>query len=119
MNWYIGVLKNYVGFSGRARRQEFWMFILINSIVSAVLNVIQTMMGMEIPWISVIYIIVTLLPNLAVSVRRLHDTNRSGFWVLLNFLPVIGWIILIIFYCKEGVSGTNRFGNDPKYDLSK
>lgn len=119
MNWYIGVLKNYVGFSGRARRQEYWMFILINGIISTVLSVIQTMMGMETPWISFIYLLATLLPNLAVSIRRLHDTDRSGFWILLNLIPVIGWIVLIVFYCKEGTSGTNRFGNDPKYSISK
>lgn len=95
------------------------MFILINGIISTVISVIQTMMGMEIPWVSFIYLLATLLPNLAVSIRRLHDTDRSGFWVLLNLIPVIGWIVLIIFYCKEGTSGTNRFGNDPKYSVNK
>lgn len=95
------------------------MFILINGIISTVLSVIQTMMGMETPWISFIYLLATLLPNLAVSIRRLHDTDRSGFWILLNLIPVIGWIVLIVFYCKQGTSGTNRFGNDPKYSISK
>ncbi|MDU2940862.1 MAG: DUF805 domain-containing protein [Enterobacteriaceae bacterium] len=119
MNWYIGVLKNYVGFSGRARRQEFWMFVLINSIITAVLNVIQIMMGMEIAWITILYALVTLLPYLAVTVRRLHDTDRSGFWIFLGLIPIIGWIVLFVFYCKVGTSGTNRFGNDPKYSMSK
>ncbi|WP_194207018.1 DUF805 domain-containing protein [Superficieibacter sp. 1612_C1] len=119
MNWYIGVLKNYVGFFGRARRQEFWMFALINAIISAVLNVVQMILGMEIPWLTIIYVLATLLPALAVSVRRLHDTDRSGFWLFISLIPLIGAIVLIVFYCKEGTSGTNRFGNDPKYSISK
>ncbi|POP44008.1 DUF805 domain-containing protein [Superficieibacter electus] len=119
MNWYISVLKNYVGFSGRARRQEFWMFALISGIISTILNVIQIMMGMEIMWLSFIYSLAILLPNIAVTVRRLHDTDRSGFWALLMLLPVIGWIILFVFTCQNGTSGTNRFGNDPKYSVNK
>ncbi len=119
MNWYIGVLKNYVGFSGRARRQEFWMFALISGIISIILNVIQIMIGMEIMWLSFIYSLAILLPNIAVTVRRLHDTDRSGFWAFLMLLPFIGWIILFVFACQNGTSGTNRFGNDPKYSVNK
>ncbi|WES67793.1 DUF805 domain-containing protein [Superficieibacter sp. HKU1] len=117
MNWYIGVLKNYVGFSGRARRQEYWMFILISGIIGAIINLIQMLVGMQIPWLTIIYTIATLLPNLAVTARRLHDTERSGWWMLICLVP-FGVIAMIVFLCKAGTSGTNRFGNDPKYSVN-
>lgn len=81
MQWYLQVLKNYVEFSGRARRKEYWMFILISVIISAILNVIQYVIGMEIPALSLIYSLAVLLPSIAVGVRRLHDTERSGHWM--------------------------------------
>lgn len=114
MNWYLSVLKNYTGFSGRARRKEYWMFILINMIISAILNVIQAVIGMETPYITLIYSLGVLLPSIAVAIRRLHDTDRSGWWLLINLIPIIGAIVIIVFLCQNGTSGNNRFGNDPK-----
>lgn len=114
MNWYIDVLKNYAVFNGRARRKEYWMFVLINMIVSAVLNVIQGVIGMEVPWISIIYMLAVLLPSIGVAIRRLHDTERSGWWLLISFIPLIGTIVLIVFLCQNGTAGSNRFGADPK-----
>ncbi len=83
MQWYLAVLKNYVGFSGRARRKEYWMFTLINAIVGAIINVIQLILGLEFPFLSLIYLAATIIPVIALCVRRLHDTDRSGAWALL------------------------------------
>lgn len=80
MQWYLSVLKNYVGFSGRARRKEYWMFTLINAIVGAIINVIQLILGLELPYLSMLYLLATFLPVLALAIRRLHDTDRSGAW---------------------------------------
>ena len=78
MQWYLSVLKNYVGFSGRARRKEYWMFTLINAIVGAIINVIQLILSLELPYLSMLYLLATFLPVLALAIRRLHDTDRSG-----------------------------------------
>ena len=114
MQWYLQVLKNYVEFSGRARRKEYWMFILISVIISAILNVIQSVIGMEIPALSLIYSLAVLLPSIAVGVRRLHDKDRFCHWIWIMLIPVIGSIILLVFFCQNGTSGSNRYGNDPK-----
>ena len=97
MQWYLSVLKNYVGFSGRARRKEYWMFTLINAIVGAIINVIQLILGLELPYLSMLYLLATFLPVLALAIRRLHDTDRSGAWALLFFVPFIGWLVLLVF----------------------
>ena len=115
MQWYLAVLKNYVGFSGRARRKEYWMFTLINAIVGAIINVIQLILGLEFPFLSLIYLAATIIPVIALCVRRLHDTDRSGAWALLYLVPIIGWLVLFVFACLEGNSGSHRYGNDPKF----
>ncbi|WHG65350.1 DUF805 domain-containing protein [Escherichia coli] len=88
MQWYLSVLKNYVGFSGRARRKEYWMFTLINAIVGAIINVIQLILGLELPYLSMLYLLATFLPVLALAIRRLHDTDRSGALGLALFCSV-------------------------------
>lgn len=113
MHWYIDVLKNYVGFSGRARRTEFWMFALISFVVATVLTIVENLVGVP-GTLSSLYNLAVLLPSLAVAMRRLHDTGRSGFWLLLIFIPVLGWLVLLIFYILEGTSGDNEYGPDPK-----
>lgn len=100
MQWYLSVLKNYVGFSGRARRKEYWMFTLINAIVGAIINVIQLILGLELPYLSMLYLLATFLPVLALAIRRLHDTDRSGAWALLFFVPFIGWLVFGFFAQK-------------------
>ena len=112
MNWYLAVLKNYVGFEGRARRQEFWMYALINFIIAVVLYLIGLAIGTQI--IYYLYALAVLLPGLAVAVRRLHDTDKSGWWVLLGIIPIVGAIILIVFTATEGTRGPNQYGQDPK-----
>jgi len=120
MHWYIGVLKKYVTFGGRARRMEYWMFVLISWLVSLVLTFGDTLaFGYEfgnpetMSPLSGIYSLLVLLPSIAVAVRRLHDTNRSGWWFLLIFVPILGWLVLFIFLVLAGTRGPNRFGLDP------
>ena len=111
MNWYLGVLKKYAVFTGRARRMEFWMFTLINIIVSIILSCIDVFVGTAI--LGMIYSLAVLIPSLAVTARRLHDTDRTGWWILIGLVPVIGLIVLLVFMVLEGQPGTNRFGDNP------
>jgi uncharacterized membrane protein YhaH (DUF805 family) len=113
VEWYIRVLKNYVGFEGRARRKEYWMFVLFSIIVSIVLSIIQSILRLEAVLTS-LYSLAVLLPSLAVGARRLHDTGRSGWWLLISLIPLIGSIILIVFMCQDSESNANRFGPNPK-----
>lgn len=112
MNYYLAVLKNYVGFSGRARRAEYWQFVLFNIVAMIVCFVIDLAIGSSILYI--LYVLAVLLPGLAVGVRRLHDTDRSGWWVLISLVPLIGGIVLLVFMCLEGTRGPNKYGPDPK-----
>ena len=116
MEWYLSVLKNYVGFSGRARRKEYWMFLLFNIIVSIVLNVIGAVIML--PVLGLIYSLAILLPSIAVAVRRLHDTGRSGWWLLLGLIPLIGTIILLIFLVQDS-HDENEYGANPKLAASE
>lgn len=112
MNWFVEVLKKYAVFSGRARRQEYWMFTLIASLIYLGLIVLGLAMDTEVP--ELVFFAATFLPSLAVSVRRLHDTGRSGWWVLIGMVPCVGSIVIIIFMATEGERGENRYGPDPK-----
>ena len=119
MNWYLTVLKKYADFSGRARRIEFWMFSLINLVILVGLMLIDGVLGFEIGdedlgLLSTVYVLAVLIPSLAVNVRRLHDTDRSGWWLLLGFVPLIGDIVLLIFFVLDSTPGDNRFGPNPK-----
>lgn len=117
MDWYLKVLRNYIGFKGRARRKEFWMFTLVNFILICVLGLIDKMLGWERAGgegiLTTIYGLLVFLPGWAVLFRRLHDTDRSAWWLLLVLIPVLGWIIIVIFNCQRGTVGENRFGPDP------
>lgn len=112
MNWYLDVLKKYVVFEGRARRMEFWMFNLISFIIVCVLSGIEVALGIF--GLSALYSLAVLLPSIAVAARRLHDTDRSGWWLLIAFVPFIGLIVLLVFYFLDGTPGDNRFGANPK-----
>jgi uncharacterized membrane protein YhaH (DUF805 family) len=115
VNWYLAVLKNYAGFTGRARRQEYWMYALFNILVVLVLEGIGLAARTLALLIVVgIYGLAVLLPSLAVLVRRLHDTNRSGAWFFIGFVPLVGGIMLLIYLCTEGDQGPNQYGPDPK-----
>ncbi len=115
MHWYTDVIRRYTDFDGRADRPEFWWFGLINLIVSLVLWAIGiAVFGFPTgELVAVVYGLVTLLPALGVEFRRLHDTNRSGWWILISLIPIIGGIILIVFLASAGTRGPNRFGSPP------
>lgn len=113
MNWYLEVLKKYAVFSGRARRKEYWMFFLFNLIIALVLGFIEGLAGGP-GVIGSLYSLAVLIPGIAVSVRRLHDTDRSGWWLLIAFVPLIGFIVLLLFMVQEGQTRENEYGSDPK-----
>ena len=119
MNWYLGVLKKYAVFSGRARRKEYWFFALFSLIASIVLTVIDLMIGsfdaeLGTGLLNSIYALAVLIPSLAVSVRRLHDTDHSGWWLLIALIPLIGAIVLLVFVLQDSKPGENQYGPNPK-----
>lgn len=108
MNWYLMPWQKFAQFTGRSRRKEYWSFVLGNFIIGFVLGLV----GLE--TIGFVFALAAFIPGIAVAVRRLHDTDRSGWWLLIAFIPLIGVIILIVFLLLNGTSGANRFGPDPK-----
>jgi uncharacterized membrane protein YhaH (DUF805 family) len=113
MNWYLDVLKKYAVFTGRARRKEYWMFALFNVIIAIALGIIEGIVGGP-GVLGGLYGLAVLIPSIAVGVRRLHDTGRSGWWILIGLVPVIGFIVLIVFFTTDGQPGTNQYGPNPK-----
>lgn len=113
MNWYLKALKKYAVFNGRARRAEYWTFFLFNFIISFVLGFIEGALGSQ-GIIAFVYILACLIPGIAVSVRRLHDTDRSGWWLLISFVPIVGAIVLFVFMAQDSKPGQNRYGINPK-----
>ena len=117
MNWYLSVLKKYAVFDGRASRTEFWMFTLFSFIVGIVLSIIDGILhlkgSMGIGALGGLYNLAVLLPSIGVAIRRLHDTGRSGWWLLLALVPIIGWIVLLVFYILESQAGDNAYGANP------
>lgn len=113
MHWYLDVLKKYAVFEGRARRTEYWVFVLINFLISLVLSILDSSLGLG--FLGSIYGLAVLVPSLAVTVRRLHDTNRSGWWILIGLVPLVGWIVLLIFMLIDSDPQANEYGPNPKY----
>jgi uncharacterized membrane protein YhaH (DUF805 family) len=117
--WKKVVLENYLNFTGRARRAEFWWYFLANLIISVVLNIIDAAIGSGSGFyggiLTGLYGLAVLLPGLAVGIRRLHDTDKSGWWLLLVFIPIVGIIVLIVFWATDGTRGTNAYGVSEKY----
>jgi len=123
MNWYLKVLKQYADFSGRARRKEFWMFYLFNLIVYFALMSVMVagwaitessaffVVGIG---IYLVYAFAIIIPTLAVCVRRLHDTGRSGWYYFIGFIPLVGGIILLVWFCQDSQAGVNQWGANPK-----
>ena len=123
MDMMLAPLKKYADFQGRARRQEYWMWTLGVVIVTFVLeaiffaaggprggNIITALIGL----VLLVFCLAIFIPALAVAFRRLHDTDRSAWWLLIGFVPLLGAIALIVFYCMDGTPGPNKFGPDPK-----
>ena len=118
MNWYIEVLKKYAVFSGRARRKEYWMFVLFNFIFSLVASLLDLVifgifLGGFSP-IAVVYSLAVLVPGLAVSVRRLHDVGKSGWYLLIVLIPIAGPIWFLVLTCMDSQAGDNKYGPNPK-----
>ena len=111
MKHFIECIKKYADFTGRARREEFWMFMLFYMIFSIAITFLEQLTGTSI--LGWLYSIGLLLPSLAVGARRLHDTGRTGWWQLLMLIPLIGLIVLIIFYCQDS-HADNQYGSNPK-----
>jgi uncharacterized membrane protein YhaH (DUF805 family) len=118
MNWYLDAWKNYVTFTGRSRRTAYWMFVLFNVLAIILANVIDNVLGLAGDGgygpLSMIYGLAVFLPGLALAIRRLHDTGRSGWWMLISFLPLIGLIVLIVFFVQDSQPGSNQYGPNPK-----
>ena len=119
MNYYLKVLQNYATFSGRARRSEYWYFVLFNMIFAIVAFVLDNVFGTAIEGgvyglIYGLYLLAVWLPGLAVAVRRLHDIGKSGWMFLIGLIPLIGPIWLLVLFCTDSQQGTNKWGENPK-----
>ena len=118
MHWYLDVLKKYAVFEGRARRSEYWFFTLISFVITLGLIFIDVFMASANPQtglglLSGLYTLGVLIPTISVTVRRLHDTNRSGWWFLMAFIPLLN-LVLLVFMFLDGTAGNNDYGSDPK-----
>lgn len=139
MEWMLMPLRRYAQFTGRSRRKEYWMFFLFVIIAVIVLSILDSVLGLGGGMdrqaefgdgaaaasfnasggvLTLIFYLAILIPSIAVAIRRLHDTDRSGWWILIGLIPLIGAIVLIVFYCTDGTRGPNRFGPDPKADTA-
>lgn len=124
MEWYLAVLRKYADFSGRARRKEYWMFALFNCIIAFALGFVDGLLHLMIPLggsqeqgigiLGTLYSLAVLVPGIAVSVRRLHDTGRSGWWQLIALIPLVGAILLIVYLAQDSQFGDNEYGPNPK-----
>ncbi len=110
MKWYFEVLRKYVVFTGRARLKEFWMYVLISVVVLIMLSIVNALAGADVPALPAYYTLAVLLPSLAVTVRRLHDIDRSGWWLLILLVPILGAIVLLVFMAAKGSEMANRYG---------
>ena len=113
MNWYLEVLEKYAVFNGRARRTEYWMFSLFNAIFAVVIAFVDAFFGGRGVGV-ILYSLGVLIPGIAVLVRRLHDTDRSGWWWLISVVPLIGSIVLFIFMVQDSKPEQNQYGANPK-----
>ena len=119
MNWFLEVLKKYAVFDGRARRKEYWFFYLFYFIFMIGLMIIDGVTGSlsedaGLGLLSGIFVLAMIIPGIAVGIRRLHDTDRSGWWLLISLVPLIGGIWLIVLLVLDGTAGSNQYGPDPK-----
>ncbi|HEX8389010.1 MAG TPA: DUF805 domain-containing protein [Sphingomonas sp.] len=122
MNWMLLPLKRYADFQGRSRRKEYWMFALLMALLSIGLGLLGGVfasvgadgwaLGALLPL--TLFVVAVLIPSIAVQVRRFHDQDMSGWWILLNFVPYLGGLVVLVFMCIGGTRGPNRFGPDPK-----
>jgi uncharacterized membrane protein YhaH (DUF805 family) len=126
MNWYMTALKKYAVFSGRSRRREFWWFVVVNAVISGILGCLSNRPDDASYWnylgddpnfwnyLGLIFSLAILIPSIAVQVRRLHDTGRTGWWWFIGLVPCVGWIILLVFNLFDSQPGPNKYGPNPK-----
>ena len=120
LDWMTMPLKRYTDFSGRSRRKEYWMFVLGVFIVAVVLGIIEGILGLSgmvagaYGPLTALFLLGVIIPSIAVQIRRFHDQDKSGWFVLLALIPFLGGLIVLVFMCLEGTKGPNRFGEDPK-----
>lgn len=113
--WYTMVLQKWNVFTGRSRRKEYWTFTLVNVVIGIVINILgsiisQTLFGI----IGLLFCLALIIPGIAVGIRRLHDVGKSGWWLLISLVPVVGVIVLIIFLVTDSQAGSNQYGANPK-----
>jgi uncharacterized membrane protein YhaH (DUF805 family) len=121
VNWYLEVLKKYTVFTGRARRKEYWFFVLFNVLILVLLVVVDGLLGTlneeaGVGLFSGLYSLAVLIPGIAVLVRRLHDIDRTGWWALIGLVPFVGGIVLLVLAALDSTPGENRFGPNPKLE---
>ena len=129
MEWMLMPYRRYADFSGRSQRKEYWMFVLFSLLVTMVCMAVMFAGGMSLDesgqaapgilfWLGLVVLVIfavgSIIPSIAVQVRRFHDQDKSGWMVLIGFIPYVGGLIVFIFMCLEGTRGPNRFGADPK-----
>ena len=118
MAWFLMALQKYAQFTGRSRRKEYWMFTLFVAVIGIVLGAVDALIGLRtaggIGLLGGLFSLATLVPGIAVSVRRMHDTGRSGLWLLVVLVPVVGWLAFVYFAVQDSEPGDNRYGPNPK-----
>ncbi len=119
MKWYLQVLRKYADFKGRARRKEYWMFVLFNFIFSIFAMILDNILGTAMEGVGyglfyILYALAVFIPSLAVSVRRLHDVGKSGWMLLVGLIPIIGAIWLLVLMVTDSKPGENKYGPNPK-----
>ncbi len=119
MNWFLAALRKYADFSGRAQRAEYWYFVLFYLLIFIGLSIVDAALGLYngivgIGTLGCLFALAMLIPSISVTVRRLHDTGRSGWWILISLIPLVGGIILLVFTCFDGAPGSNAYGPNPK-----
>jgi len=118
VRWYLEVLKKYAVFGGRAGRTEYWMFVLFNMIFTYALMCIDVVVVVAsrggVPFLTFLYMFAIFIPSLAVTVRRFHDTGKSGWWSFISIIPLLGTIVLMVLLAQPGQPGANKYGPDPK-----
>lgn len=110
---YVAMFRNYINFSGRTRRRDFWMAVLVNFVITLILSILTRILSVF-GVVQTIYGLAVLLPFLALWARRLHDINMSAWFLLLNLIPGIGSVILLVFACMDSQPGSNQYGPNPK-----
>lgn len=118
MKWFMDAMKKAFNFSDRSRRKEYWMFILATLIISIVLTIVDAVVGLEIAEdvgiLSTLFSLAIIIPSISVTVRRLHDIGKSGWWVLIGIIPIVGFIVLLVFTVKDSEPAPNAYGMNPK-----